>query len=210
MGAVDLLGMEPDVALKSLLTGEQVVLGVVLAHRDTQARCGAKLHGLGGHPLLPPFGLAGTAEISGVGELLADLPQVLLSLGQSNVLQHAVEIVQLSAALLQLLGQHLLGGLGLVVLFIILGGVLLWGEQRVQADVHLCPLRVIKVHSTKTPHPLVHLVEVGGEDIPQLPQPLPILGGLQLLLLVGDLPGGAVPGGGHGADEILAPLLDAL
>ena len=116
----------------------------------------------------------------------------------------------LTLSLIHILGQHLLGGLGLVILFIVLGGVLLWGEQRVQADVHLCPLRVIKVRSTQTPHSPVHLVEVGGEDIPQLPQPLPVLGGLQLLLLVSDLPGGAVPGGGHGADEILAPLLDAL
>ena len=56
----------------------------------------------------------------------------------------------------------------------------------------------------------MHLVEVGGEDIPQLPQPLPVLGGLQLLLLVGDFSCGAVPGGGHRPDEVLAPLLDAL
>ena len=53
-------------------------------------------------------------------------------------------------------------------------------------------------------------MEVGGDDVPELAQPLPVLGGVQLPLLVGDLPGGAVPGVGHGADQVLALLADAL
>ena len=42
--------------------------------------------------LLPVSGLGGAAEIAGVGELLADLLEVPLSLRQSDVLQHAVQV----------------------------------------------------------------------------------------------------------------------
>ena len=100
MGAVDLLGVEPQVALESLLGSEQVVLGVVFAHGDTQAGGGAELHGLRGHPLAPVSGFGGAAEISGVGELLADLLEVPLSLRQSDGLQHAVQVVQVPPAFL--------------------------------------------------------------------------------------------------------------
>ena len=100
VGAVDLLGVEPQVALESLLGSEQVVLGVVFAHGDTQAGGGAELHGLRGHPLAPVSGFGGAAEISGVGELLADLLEVPLSLRQSDGLQHAVQVVQVPPAFL--------------------------------------------------------------------------------------------------------------
>ena len=70
MGAVDLLGVEPDVALEGHLGGELVVLAVVLAHRDPQPRGGAKLHGLARHPLLPLGGRLAPAEVARVGQLL--------------------------------------------------------------------------------------------------------------------------------------------
>ena len=53
-------------------------------------------------------------------------------------------------------------------------------------------------------------MKVRGNDVPELAQPLPVLGGLQLPLLIGELPGGAVPGVGDGTDQILALLADAL
>ena len=49
-------------------------------------------------------------------------------------------------------------------------------------------------------------MEVGGEDVPQLPQALPIPGSLQLPGLVGQLAGRAVPGAGHRLDQVLPPL----
>ena len=210
MGAVDLLGVEPYIALEGLLAGEQVVLGVVLAHGDAQSGGGAELHGFGDHTLLPALGLGGTAEIAGVGELLPDLLKVLLALCQGNGVQHAVQIVQFPAALFQLLSEHYLSCLGLVVLLVVLGGVLLGGEKGVQGDVDLSALRVVEVHRAQPGHAPLHLIEVRGQDVPQLAQALPVMGGSQLLFLVGDLAGCAVPCGGHRADQILSPLLDPL
>lgn len=45
---------------------------------------------------------------------------------------------------------------------------------------------------------------------PNWRSPLPVPGGGQLLLLKADLAGGAVPGVGHGADQVLAPLVHPL
>lgn len=45
---------------------------------------------------------------------------------------------------------------------------------------------------------------------PNWRSPLPVPGGGQLLLLKADLAGGAVPGVGHGADQVLAPLAHPL
>lgn len=85
MGAVDLLGMEPNIALEGLLAGEQVILRIVLAHGDAKSGGGAELHGFGDHTLLPALGLGGAAEIASVGELLADLLKVLFPLRQGMV-----------------------------------------------------------------------------------------------------------------------------
>ena len=208
MGAVDLLGVEPDVALIGHLGGELVVLAVVLAHGDPQPGTGAELHGLARHPLLPLGGGLGPAEIAGIGELLADLPQISLPLRQADVFQHAVQILQLTLALLDLDGEHLLRLFGLVVVLIILGGVLLRGEQRVQLDVDLAIVRVIEVLGMEHRHPLLHPVEIGGDDVPLFPQLLTVKGSGQLLLLVGQLAGGAVPCVGHCLHQILPPLFD--
>ena len=210
MGTVDFLGVEPDVALKGLLAGEQVVLHVVLPHRDAQPGGGAELHGLWAQPAALVLPLDLSAEISRVRQLLADLLQVPFPLGQGDVLQHAVQIVQLPPTLLQLNGQHLFCRFRLVVFLIILRRVLLGGEQGVQFDLHLAPLRVIKIHGPQRGHAALHGVKVRGNDVPELAQPLPVLGGLQLPLLIGELPGGAVPGVGDGTDQILALLADAL
>ena len=59
-------------------------------------------------------------------------------------------------------------------------------------------------------HSLLHPVEIGGDDVPLLPQLFPVKGGSQLLLLVGQLAGGTVSGVGHRLHQILAPLLDPL
>ena len=71
------------------------------------------------------------AQIPVVHELLTDLLQVPVPLGQGDHLQHAVQVLQLGAVFLQLDGQHLLRLLGLFVVLIVLGGVLLRGEQGV-------------------------------------------------------------------------------
>ena len=92
MGAVDLLGVEPPVALSRLLGGKQIVLTVVLPHRYPQPGVSPELHGRPRHPLLPLGRLPGAAEITGIGKLLPDLLKITLPLGQRQVLQYAVQI----------------------------------------------------------------------------------------------------------------------
>ena len=207
---MNLLGVEPDVALIGHLGGELVVLGVVLAHGNPHPRGGAELHGSARQALFPLGGLVLAAEVAGVGQLLADLLEVPLALGQGDILQHAVEVVQLPLAPGNLLGEHPLGGLGLVVLLIISGRVLLGRQQRVQGNLRLPALRVVEVDRPQHAHALLHGVEVGGDDVAPLPQPLPVPGGLQLPALVVQLAGGAVPGAGHRLHQVLALLLHPL
>ena len=77
MAAVDLLGMEPDVPLVGVLCGQAVILPVVAAHQDAQARGGAELPGSGG-PLEAGLLFAPLADIAAVGELDADIVEILL------------------------------------------------------------------------------------------------------------------------------------
>ena len=96
MGAVDLLRMEPQIALPRLLGGKGVVLRIVLPHGDTKPCGGPELHGLGGR-FHTGRRLGAPAEISRVCELLPDLHQIPLALRQRNGLQNAVQIFQLPA-----------------------------------------------------------------------------------------------------------------
>ena len=56
----------------------------------------------------------------------------------------------------------------------------------------------------------MHLIEVGGDDVPILPHLLPVARSAQVCLLVGDLLGGAVAGLGHRPDEVRPPLFHPL
>ena len=85
MGTVDLLGVEPDIALVGQLGGELIVLAVVLAHRDAQSGRGAELHGLSAHPFLPLRRRLAPAEVAGLHQLLADLLEIPLPLRQGQV-----------------------------------------------------------------------------------------------------------------------------
>ena len=107
-------------------------------------------------------------EVTVVHQFLADLLQVPVPLGQGDHLEDAVQIVQLLPVLVQLDGQHLLRLLGLLVVPVVSGGVLLRGEQGIQGDVHLPALRIVVVLGPQDALPLLHPVEVGGEDVPEL------------------------------------------
>ena len=87
------------------------------------------------------------------------------------------------------MGQLLLGVFHPGVVLIILGGVLLGGQQGRQGHGNDFHVRVVEVLHLHLGLALFHPVDVGGEDVPQLPQPLPVIGGSQLLLLDGHFPG---------------------
>ena len=127
MGAMDLLGVEPDIPVVRLLAGQMIVLAVVAAHQHTEAAGGAELPG-SGRPLGLLFALPLLPQEPCVPQLVADLHEILLRLGVLDLLQHALQILQIPTGDLQLLSQVLFGGLGLGVLLVVFGGVLL-GRQ---------------------------------------------------------------------------------
>ena len=110
------------------LSGELIVLPVIPAHINGVAVCGDEAHGLGGGLLhLPPASLQ--PEVTAGGQLLPDFLQLALRLRPVQLLQDAEEVLQLLAPQLQLAGQLLLPVLGLGVVLVVLGRVLLRGQE---------------------------------------------------------------------------------
>ena len=197
MAAVDLLGMEPDVPLVGVLCGQTVILPVVASHEDTQARGGAELPWPGG-PLEAGLLFAPLADIAAVGELDADIVEVLLRFGLGQLLQNTLQILQLLPALLQLGRQVLLRRFGFGVLLEVAGGILLRRQAHVQRDVDVGAVRIIVVLGGEAALPPRHTIEVGGDELAADAQAVTVQTGGQLLLLGGDLTADAVPGGGGG------------
>ena len=79
MGAVDLLGVEPDVPVVRLLQRQLIVLAVVPPHPDQISLGGGELPGLGGGELHLLF-LVGVPDVAPRHQLSADLLDVLLRL----------------------------------------------------------------------------------------------------------------------------------
>ena len=97
MAAVDLLRVQPDVALVSLARGEFVVLAVVAPDEDPQTRRRAE-HARLRLPLEARLLPAALADIAAVRQLRADVVEILLALGLRQLLQDALEVLQLRAA----------------------------------------------------------------------------------------------------------------
>ena len=154
--------MQPDIPLLALLGGQLVVLAVVASHQNTQPCGGSELAGFGG-TLEPRLLFAPLADVATVGQLRADIVEVLLALRLLQFLHHALQIPQLLPALGQLLGQHLLGGLGLGILLEVPGGILLRGQAHIQRDVHSgTPLLIVILRGQLSLPPL-HAVKIGSD-----------------------------------------------
>ena len=190
MGAVYLGGMAPDVVLPGKAESQLVVLAVVPADVDRVAVGAFKPHGrqLG---LLHALSVGVGTEIPALLQLPADFLQLPLSTGAVQLLQHAFQVVQLQPPQLQLPCQLLLRVFHPGVVLIILGGVLVGGENGGDGNVHRPHFLVVEVLALNAGLPLHDAVEVGREDVPQLAQTLPVVGGFQLLFLNGQLFGQA-------------------
>ena len=81
------------------------------------------------------------------------------------------------------MGQFLFGVLHPGVVLVEFGGVLLGAEDGGQGNLHRLHLLIVKILADNALLPLGDPTQVGGEDVSQLAQPLPVIGGLQLLLL---------------------------
>ena len=77
--------------------------------------------------------------------------------------------------------------LRLIVLFIIFSRVLLGRKGHVQGNLYLLHLWIVEIHGAEPCLPPLYLVQICRDNIPQAAQPLPVKGGLQLLLLVDQL-----------------------
>ena len=139
-------------------------------------------------------------------ELLADLLQFAVGLRPVQLLQDAAQVAQLLCAQRNLPGQLLLGVLHPGVVLVEFGGVLLGGEDGAEGDLNGGHVFVVEVLTEHLRLALLDAVEVGGEDVPQLAQPLPVQGGGQLLFLELELPGQALAAVMHGFAQGLALL----
>ena len=72
------------------------------------------------------------------------------------------------------MGQFLLRMFGFRVVLVVFRRVLLGGKQRRQGNIHHAHFRVIDVLGMEHLLALSHPVEIGGDDIPHLAQPLPV------------------------------------
>ena len=182
MAAVNLGGVAPDVVLSCQAEGQLVVLPVVPAHIDGEAVGALKAHG-GQLALLHLFPPGVRPQIPPGLQLLADFLQFRLGVRPVQLLQHAFQILQLLPAQAQLMGQLLFRVFHPGVILVEFGGVLLGGQDGRQGDGNEPHVLVVKVLAFNALLTLDHTAQVGGEDVPQLAQPLPVIGGFQLLLL---------------------------
>ena len=161
MRAVDVLGVEPVVALVGLFC-QLVVLHVAAADEDLEPTRGFECaRGEGALELL--FAAAGFFEVVRLLQFAADLIEFLLGLRLRKLLQDAFQVRAFVFRLFDLLAQVEFGGLELVVLLVVFRGVLLGGEQRVERDVDGRAAVLIVVFRMQDFFSALHAVQVCGD-----------------------------------------------
>ena len=180
MGAVELLHMEPSIPVVSVLQGQLVVLAVVPPHQHPEAAGGFEFPWLGGplEHLLPLL-----ADEAGIAHFPPDVQKILLRFRLLDLLQNALQVSKVPTSQRHLLPEVLLRRLGLGVALIILGGVLLGRQQRVQRNGDLRQIFIVVILADQLALPTLHAVEIGGDEAPGQPQSVPLLGGGVILLL---------------------------
>ena len=188
--------------------GQLVVLGIVAAHQNPQARRGAELTGPG--LALEATLFAALAQVTALHQLGADVVEILLRLRLIDLLTDTFQIGKLGISLFYLLRQYFFGGFRLGVLFEIPVGIFPWGQAHVQGDLNGGAALFIVVLHRHGAHATLHTVEVGDDQLAAKPQGLPVTGLGQLLFLHGQLAAEAGGGVGDGFHQILALLLHPL
>ena len=124
---VNLLRVEPDIALERSLECQQVVLQVVFSRKHIKSVARTIMERLCLRRLAAQLLVARLLgrEHTGLRELLAQLCKITLVFGFAESSEDTFQIIQLGCALLDLLCEHFLSGLGLVVQLEILLCVLL-------------------------------------------------------------------------------------
>ena len=188
VAAGNLAGVAPDVVLSGQAEGQFLILPVVPAYIDGIAVGGFKPHGLE-LSLLHPLPAGVRPEIAALLKLQPNFLQLGLGLGPVQFFQNALQIAKLRMPQLELMGQLLFRILHPGVVLVEFGGVLLGGENGGDGNLDDLHIRVVKILAGDGGLSLDDLMNVGGDNVPQLPQPLPVIGGFQLFFLEGQLPG---------------------
>ena len=197
-----LLHMQPDVRAAGGAVCQLVVLRVGAADQDLipGARDEGKRRAL---RRLFLFGIARLAQIPGRAQLGANVSEVALALGARELIEHAVEIVEVPARLRDQAGQVLLSRLGLAVGLIEHGGVLLRALAWVELDRHVRAALGIVVLHRHGAVALMDAVEICLDEVGLLPQGLAVGAAQQVRALDGQLLGRAVAQGAHLMRQLL-------
>ena len=204
-----LLHMQPDVRAAGGAVCQLVVLRVGAADQDLipGARDEGKRRAL---RRLFLFGIARLAQIPGRAQLGANVSEVALALGARELIEHAVEIVEVPARLRDQAGQVLLSRLGLAVGLIEHGGVLLRALAWVELDRHVRAALGIVVLHRHGAVALMDAVEIGLDEVGLLPQGLAVGAAQQVRALDGQLLGRAVAQGAHLMRQLLRAAAHSL
>ena len=186
MAAVDLGGMEPQIVLTGHFKSQLIILPVISAHIDREAIGRFKTHGRR-FCLLYPFFAGFRFDITACGKLLPDLLQLLLRRRPVQLLQHTLQVRKFFPANGDLLGQLFFCILHTGVIFIEFRRILLGRQDRGNGNVDDAHFLIVKILCLQHRLPLGDAVDIGGDDIAQLPQPLPAVGSGQFLFLNGQL-----------------------
>ena len=162
MRAVDVLGVEPVVALVGLFC-QLVVLHVAAADEDLKPTRGFEC--ARGEGALELLFAARLSDIVRLLQFAADLIEFLLGLRLRKLLQDAFQVRAFVFRLFDLLAQVEFGGLELVVLLVVFRGVLLGGEQRVERDVDGRAAVLIVVFRMQDFFSALHAVQVCGDEV---------------------------------------------
>ena len=208
MAAVYSLGMQPVVRPAGKLCRQLVILDIAAPDQHLETRVRHKTQRRLRSPLLRTRALL-PAQIAGLGQLPPDIGEVLLALGSLQLVEHAVEIVQLLLALFDEDAQILPCTLELAVLLIQRRRVLLRRFQRVESDADLRAVGLVIILADKAAVTAADAVEIGRHELCPAPDLLARLRFPVVLPLPGELAGQTVARALHAALQLTpaAPLL---
>ena len=154
--------MEPVVALVGLF-GELVVLHVAAADEDLKPTRGFEC--ARGEGALELLFAARLSDIVRLLQFAADLIEFLLGLRLRKLLQDAFQVRAFVFRLFDLLAQVEFGSFELVVLLVVLRGVLLGGEQRVERDIDERAAVLIIVFGLQDAFSALRAVEICRDEV---------------------------------------------
>ena len=145
-------------------------------------------------------------QIASALEFLLDLLQFLVGRGPVQLFQHASQVGMLFLTQLDLPGQLFLRILHTGVVLVELRRILVGGQKRRNGNVDFLHFLIVEILCPQNSLALGDSVHIGSDNIAQLAEPLPVIGGLQLFFLDSQLSGQAGAKVGHGLSHRLALL----